>query len=448
MNKGSMQRQVGHWGLDDNYLLVLALLLLGYAVLGRMFAYVGIAPVYVGEMVFMIGLVVFLRSGCVIATLATLPNIMLVTLLVWTALRTLPYLGEFGVDALRDSVIIAYGGFAFIVTALLLEKPDRLTLVIRFLQVVGTIIIIAAPVLILMRDLWGMEAFSFVKPDMLAVHLGGAAVSMLLGFRRVSIGWLFILLIGIALTSMQSRGGMFCVLIPITFAAMVSGRVREFALAIAFGGALLGFAYTLDLSVPNHGYRDISASQLVDNFGSTLGVSEADPALEGTKRWRVMWWDSILSYTIYGPYFWTGKGFGINLATDDGFDTDAEHTLRSPHNGHMTILARSGFPGLMLWLLTLASWSAVLLTNMARARMRSDHAWFNFFVLIFCYALGFLIQATFDVALEGPMCGIWFWCLFGTGIGASMIYHATARRMVASAGVRIVAPERRGFLIT
>jgi len=24
-------------------------------------------------------------------------------------------------------------------------------------------------------------------------------------------------------------------------------------------------------------------------------------------------------YTIHGRYFWTGKGFGVNLADDDGF---------------------------------------------------------------------------------------------------------------------------------
>ena len=39
-------------------------------------------------------------------------------------------------------------------------------------------------------------------------------------------------------------------------------------------------------------------------------------------------------------------------------------------------------------------------------RPRGDQAWANF-VLIFCYAMGFLIDATFDVITEGPMVGIW-----------------------------------------
>jgi hypothetical protein len=35
-----------------------------------------------------------------------------------------------------------------------------------------------------------------------------------------------------------------------------------------------------------------------------------------------------------------------------------------------------------------------------------------------------LINASFDVALEGPMLGIWFWCLFGFGVAVAMCYRA------------------------
>jgi hypothetical protein len=53
-------------------------------------------------------------------------------------------------------------------------------------------------------------------------------------------------------------------------------------------------------------------------------------------------------------------------------------------------------------------------------------------VLVFCYALGFLIDATFDVTLEGPMAGIWFWSLIGVGTGATMVYRASAPSMLES----------------
>ncbi len=31
-------------------------------------------------------------------------------------------------------------------------------------------------------------------------------------------------------------------------------------------------------------------------------------------------------------------------------------------------------------------------------------------------AMAFMINATFDVALEGPMMGIWYWSLVGLGV--------------------------------
>ena len=45
-------------------------------------------------------------------------------------------------------------------------------------------------------------------------------------------------------------------------------------------------------------------------------------------------------------------------------------------------------------------------------------------LFVTCYAMSIMINATFDVTLEGPMQGIWFWCLFGFGIGSVMIYRA------------------------
>ena len=45
------------------------------------------------------------------------------------------------------------------------------------------------------------------------------------------------------------------------------------------------------------------------------------------------------------------------------------------------------------------------------------------FFFIGVFWLAFLINATFDVYLEGPMGGIWFWSVFGLGIGASWVYQ-------------------------
>ena len=73
--------------------------------------------------------------------------------------------------------------------------------------------------------------------------------------------------------------------------------------------------------------RDISAKQLVENFISVFGSTTGSANdLEETKGWRLEWWKVIFDYTFNGPYFWTGKGFGINLADADGFLVAADPT--------------------------------------------------------------------------------------------------------------------------
>ena len=58
------------------------------------------------------------------------------------------------------------------------------------------------------------------------------------------------------------------------------------------------------------------------------------------------------------------------------------------------------------------------------ARARDDRTWSRFFLFLFAYWIAALINSTFDVALEGPMLGIWFWSLHGIGIGAAILYRA------------------------
>jgi hypothetical protein len=404
--------------------MALGVLLAGYAIVGKAFAYIGVPPVYVGEIVFALGIISFLNSKCAVATFATLPSLLFGVLFGWAIIRTLPYLGEFGVDALRDSVLVVYGGFALFMVALLLERPERILLIIRFLRVVARVVIVVAPCLLLVLSTQPREITALVKPQLLADHLAGAALLILLGFMRASVGWRILLLIGIALVATQTRGGMLAIIIPLTFAFVATGRLLTFAFIVVATAGLASLAYQADLSVSPPVGREISARQLVGNFSSAFVSSgSSDVSLENTKVWRITWWDTIIGYTFEGPYFWSGKGFGINLAADDGFANGSP--LRSPHNAHFTMLARAGVPGLALWLLTLGSWSATLLVNMVRARRLGHHAWADLFVFIFCYALAFIIDGTFDVALEGPMVGIWFWSLFGVGIGATMIYRAS-----------------------
>jgi O-antigen ligase len=141
--------------------------------------------------------------------------------------------------------------------------------------------------------------------------------------------------------------------------------------------------------------------------------------LDDTKEWRLQWWGDIFDYTFNGPYFWKGKGFGINLAEDDGYINDAESPpLRSPHNSHLTFLARAGVPGFALWILVQLSWAGGIFAAYLRSRMRQERDWEGLFLFLLAYWVAFMINASFDVVLEGPYGGIWFWTLYGVGLAA------------------------------
>ena len=425
------QRAAARSTISDSYLVVLGTSLFGYALLGKTFAYIGLPPLYIGEVVFALGVIALLYSRCVIASFATLPNLLLALLIGWGIIRTVPYFRENGFDAMRDSMLVLYGGFAFIVTALLLEKPERLQLVIKFLRVLALILVPLAPIIVIVTNASAnaegeVTQWSLAKIGTTAVHLSAAALLVILGFKRPNLLWCALLIAGMGVAASLNRGAMLAIIFILTFGSILGGRLREFAVVAGIGAALLGLAYVTDLSMPTaRETRDISAEQLVENVNSIFGARD-NQDLSGGKEWRLHWWETIINYTVNGPHFWTGKGFGVDLGVDDnvfGPNNLVPHT-RSPHSAHLTMLARAGVPGLALWLLTFACWGTVVLTNMVRARLRGDTAWASFFLLIFCYACGFLIDASVDVTLEGPMAGIWFWCVFGVGTGASMIYRS------------------------
>ncbi len=425
--------------LGDRYLLLLLGVLLGYAFIGKGFAYLGLPPLYVGEMALLTGFIIFLRTSCLIAALATLPSLFLAAAMAWVMLRTLPFVGMHGFDALRDSVVIMYGGFAFIIIALLLEGAHRINTVVRWYDGFSNIYVLAIPFIFafnhFMADhiphLPGTDVpLILIAPNEVGVHLSGAAVFTVVGFRKATPLWIVLLVAALAMVCALSRGGMVAFAVPITFAALMLGKIRELAIVLVAGLAIFAVAYVLEPTFTDYREtassieRPISTRQIVNNIVSTVG--EGQEQTEGTKRWRVDWWNVIVNNTVYGPYFWTGRGFGLNLAEADGVMDNHRltHPLRSPHNVHVTILARAGVPGLALWGAFLASWLGMMMRTMWIARRRGQTDWAALFLFIACYAMAMVINATFDVTLEAPVQGVWFWCLIGFGIGTVMVFRA------------------------
>lgn len=435
----------------DWYLFLLAIVLLGYALIGKGFAYLGFPPLYVGEISCLIGIVVFLRTGAFAGALATLPALLLVALMAWVLMRTFPFVGQYGFDALRDSVVVIYACFAFFLIGLLLEDARRINTVLRYygIMLAGFPIIAAGFWLTkygggYIPRLYGPVPIVEVGASAVGTHLAGTMVFVLIGYRRVSFPWVVVWFITLALVSSTNRGATLAVAVPVTIAMLVLGRYRLLFTTMAAAVGVFAAVLTLESTFGEYEEakdsieRPVSAHQIVENAKSIVG--QAGQQTEGTKQWRLNWWDIIINDTIHGPNFWSGRGFGINLADADGFAGTNERRqnrppTRSPHSVHMTLLARAGVPGVVLWALVLLSWFGMLIGAMLTARARRHERWLELFLFVACYATAILINASFDVVLEGPMQGIWFWCLFGFGIGSVMIY-----RVHYSDGTKALAP--------
>jgi hypothetical protein len=409
------------------FLGALGVICIAYALGDRGIAYVGFGQLFMGEMVLALGIVSILLALPKIRF--GLLDVALVGFILLGAARTIPYIGQYGVDALRDGVSWGYAVFAIAVAATF--RAEWFPLLVRAYRLLIPVMLVWFPLAVVLDVVAGSALphwpgapvpIIFLKEGDAAVHLAAIGSFVLVGLytsgaRLVRTGVVWALWFGnLAVMGAISRGGMFAAILgagsSVLFVRSTARMLQGAAIALSFFVAL----YLVNPSVElGYAGRPVSFTQLVSNAVSVLDDTSTAP--DSTKAWRLAWWNKIVGYTFEGPYFWTGKGFGINLADSDGFQVNSDGSLRSPHNGNLTMLARGGVPMLGLWLLIQASF----LFGMVRAGVRAKRwhpAMLPVIAVLFAYWLGAFINMSFDVYLEGPQGGIPFWAAIGLGLVA------------------------------
>jgi hypothetical protein len=434
----SLRRQLPRLALTT-----LGTCLLGYALFGRGFAYLGAPPLYVGELALVLCLAAALLNTRWRA-LAHSPLTYLLGLFMLTGLvATLSQVGVHGLDSFRDAVLWGYSLFALGVAALLL-RLGAVTEVARSYLRFAAVFLACAPVAIFVFQTFGGAlprlpgtdaALIEIKGGDIAVHLAGVAALLLLGLPRLlSAGagrlsvltryewlWWALWLATAAIPVFRVRAGLLAIaasgllVLGLRLAARTGTTGPRWGKPAALIALLLTAALAFNFSVKLGEDRNtVSAEALLLNVQSIAG-SSGEGYRDGTKGWRLRWWAEIVNYTIHGPYFWTGKGYGVNLADADGFQL-GEGNLRSPHNGHLTILARSGVPGFAAWVILQLTFALSLMRAYFRATRAGQVLWARLNLWTLAYWAAFMVNAGFDVYLEGPQGGIWFWSLFGFGL--------------------------------
>ena len=319
-------------------------------------------------------------------------------------------------DLIRDSFIFQYGWFVFILF-LFKEKLEiiwqTLFFIYKWLPFVALLNFILqyfVPFFETVAPFGGIPILLYKNGDM-GVQLLISTLLLLYSFENKTLKWRVLLSLVIALDFLilasYSRSGIVAFLasmlcfIYFNKDIQLQSRVR---LLIKYLPIILLVVTPIYINIKvaeNFQGRAVGLEQIKNNFSSIVGGT-TDATSENNVVWRLVWWAKIIDYSLSSPNFFIGKGLGMNLATDDDIIT-LDDSLRSPHNFHLNIMSRFGVLLFMIWTYFLIQ----LLKPLFKKQLQGKR------LLIGCILLAFLLNASFDVFLEGPMGAFPFWTWLG-----------------------------------
>ncbi|MET9272584.1 O-antigen ligase family protein [Kribbella sp. NPDC003557] len=415
----------------------LGILLAGYLLFDRAFAYLHLpgSPLFVGEMVLGLGVVAALAATrYFVGPIRDEPVLALVLAFAgWGLIRTVPGLGTYHLDAVRDAALWYYSLFALLLPAAIASYPGLLDRWMAGLErLTPWLLAWLPPALVLAPLADSAPRVPFSTVSVLSRKPGSAAVAALLvlgllwllpGKRSARSRALLSLpaLLVIALAATQNRGGLLGVMAGGAVALFfVRHPVRLAARVVLVMVIGLGVASLLSLKVPLAGVqgREFSASQLVANVVSLSG-KDSPGNLGGTVEGREELWTRILDKQVSDGHLVDGSGFGQNLAAEVGVYDEGKETLRSPHNSHLHILARMGVVGFSFWVALWAVWYWRLIAGCRRLARAGRYRTRQLAVLMMSVCTSVLVSCLFDPQLEGPQIAAVLWTMYGVGIAVT-----------------------------
>ncbi len=319
-------------------------------------------------------------------------------------------------NVLRDSLAFQYAWFAFIIYFFKNEYDFIWQKVIQIYKWVPLILFLNFILFYFVFlylppiNIFGNQNIIIYKNGDKSVHLLISTILMFLFTNQYSRKWLIAntilivinFLILLAFTRSGSVAFMLALFSFFVFSKekILNESVRKLLKYVPIIMVLgMGLFIAIDIQGDAQG-RTISLSQITDNFSSIVS-SDIDGNLAENKVWRLIWWAKLVNESFTLPHFFVGKGLGMSLAGNDMLNTD--DNLRSPHNFHLTILARFGYIVFIVWIIWLVSLFKPLFTRKLVGKN----------LAITSILLAFIINGSFDVFFEGPMGAFPFWTFVG-----------------------------------
>ena len=319
-------------------------------------------------------------------------------------------------NVLRDSLAFQYSWFAFIIYFLKSEYDYFWQKIIQIYKWVPVVIFLNFFLFYFLFlylppiNIFGNQSIIIYKNGDKSVHLLISTIFMFLYTDKYSRKWLMantilIVINFLILLALTRSGSVAYILALFSFfffskEKILNESVRKllkYVPIIMFIG--MGLFVFIDIQGDAQG-RTISLSQITDNFSSIVSIN-IDGNLTENKVWRLIWWAKLVDESFTLQHFFVGKGLGMSLAGNDILNTD--DNLRSPHNFHLTILARFGYIVFIVWIIWLVSLFKPLFTRKLTGKT----------LAITSILLAFIINGSFDVFFEGPMGAFPFWTFVG-----------------------------------
>jgi hypothetical protein len=404
---------------------VWSLLLLGYLLFGRSFAYLGIPPLFIGEMV--LGAFFLSRPGAVLGRWVSwlaARRVNPLSSLAWS-LTILLFYGLFQVlfglrkghdllYTLQNLAFNVYPLYLFLGLAVGLRYPSLLRKAIWWLAWFNGIYGVLYVLILDRIDLflpWAPDVYLFSRPFGSFVALMG-----LVAFEpRLHRSWFPLLLNTFVLLGVQVRGEWLAFALALAVWAFLRGRILQ--LAVPSTGVLLLLAafYVTDLRLPAPERRggEISVqgivARVVAPFNPDLAaelIGEEAYSLAGTiVEWRVPWWMEIW-HAVHADFATAllGLGYGYPLW---GLYPLILEGVRTPHNIFFYTLGYTGWLGVFLFAFFLVS----LIAALYRAARRNLNGKFAL-----ASSCGFIGSALVGNFFESPFGAIPFFLLAGFGL--------------------------------
>jgi O-antigen ligase len=420
----------------------LVVLLSGYLIFNKPFALLGIGPLYIGEMVLALLLVVSVlhfKTSLVEPLRRSWLSRITAAFFVYGALRV-------GFDAmqqssagmphvmlvLRDGVCVGYALYALLAPAVL----DA--------EALATVLICVAPLAALWTALtffgiWPTDNAWIIAHRKADMHsLSAVVAAWVMGVfayaqrvnrkpagkspRGLAPLWILAALLCTLLAAvMRTRAAWFAVACLIGALATLNYRRLLNRYAVALG--LIVTALVVFVAIPYLNHSDSPWAERVRAVYSNDYQQMKTP--EGVNaqlnvEWRRLFWAQCINQTLSRAPL-TGLGFGINL-TDLMRETPAEWWRyeesqrldppnRNPHNASITVFSRMGLIGLALWWTIVLGTAATAVSHLdARRRAGEDSS--SAMILFGVWLIYAAYMSVGDV-IENPFGGIWFWVLTG-----------------------------------